>query len=105
MPYFGYEIFKQETTNAIMASILIHDLLNPKSPKNPRNRDAVGIRSALELFSTESVHGGLWRSPYKIDSIGEVSALIYFAGEAKVCHHSLHYHDLIPLSTSLHLYF
>ena len=87
MPYFGYEIFKQETTNAIMASILIHDLLNPKSPKNPKNRETVGIRSALELFSTESVHGGLWRSPYKVDSIGEVSALIYFAGEAKV--HSL----------------
>ena len=84
MPYFGFEIFKQETTNAIMAAILIQDVLNPKSPKNPKNRASCGINSALELFSTESAHGGLWRSPYKVDSIGEVSALIYFAGEARL---------------------
>ena len=28
------------------------------------------------------MHGGLWRSPYKVDSLGEVSALIYFGGLA-----------------------
>jgi hypothetical protein len=122
MPYFGYEVFKQETTNAVMAAILMHgapppatpcytplrpvtltkfslpshavhcargrsclvDVLNPKSPKNPANRAAAGVHSALELFKTESVHGGLWRSPYKVDSIGEVSALIYFAGEVRL---------------------
>merc|ERR1712124_186281 len=35
LPYFGYEVFKQETTNAVMASLLIHDILNEKGPKNP----------------------------------------------------------------------
>lgn len=29
------------------------------------------------------MHGGLWRAAYKVDSIGEVSALIYFLGGPK----------------------
>jgi hypothetical protein len=78
MPYFGYEIFKQETTNAIMAAILIQDVYNEWGPKNPKNRKTFGINSALEVFKWQSVHGGLWRSPYKVDSIGEVSILVYF---------------------------
>lgn len=84
MPYFGYEVFKQDTTNGIMAAILIHDVLNEKSSKNPKNRKAAGIVTGYDLFKTESVHGGLWRSPYKADSLGEVSALIYFIGASKM---------------------
>ena len=78
MPYFGYEIFKQETTNAIMAAILIQDVFNEWGPKNPKNRKTFGIKTALEVFKWQAVHGGLWRSPYKVDSIGEASVLIYF---------------------------
>jgi hypothetical protein len=84
MPYFGYEIFKQETCSAVLTGVLVNDLLNPDSPKNPKNKEKYGIKNPLELFSTESLHGGLWRSPYKMDSIGKVSAMIYFAGEAKI---------------------
>jgi len=80
MPYFKYEIFKQETTNAVMAAMLMHDVLNPDGPKNPANKASFNIQNSLELFSTQAVHGGLWRSPYKIDSLGEVSAFIYFFG-------------------------
>lgn len=29
------------------------------------------------------MHGGLWRAAYKVDSIGEVSAMIYFIGGPK----------------------
>ena len=82
MPYFGYELFKQETTNAVMAAMLMHDTLNPAGPKNPKNRKKFGVDNSLELFRTQAVHGGLWRSPYKVDSLGEVSALIYFMGVA-----------------------
>jgi hypothetical protein len=82
MPYFKFEIFKQETTNAVMAAMLMHDTLNPAGPKNPANRAKFGVDNSLELFRTQSVHGGLWRSPYKVDSLGEVSALIYFGGLA-----------------------
>jgi len=83
MPYFKYEIFKQETTNAVMAALLMHDILNLKGPKNPANRKQFRLSNPIELFSTQAVHGGLWRSPYKADSLGEVSALIYFAGLAR----------------------
>lgn len=83
MPYFKYEIFKQDTTNAVMAAMLMHDLLNPESPKNPANRSKFKMDNTIELFSTQAVHGGLWRSPYKLDSIGEISALIYFTNMAK----------------------
>ena len=62
-----------------MAAMLMHDLLNPASPKNPANRKKFGITNSLQLFQTQAVHGGLWRSPYKVDSLGEVSALIYFS--------------------------
>ena len=30
------------------------------------------------------MHGGLWRAAYKVDSIGEVSAMIYFMGGPKM---------------------
>ena len=82
MPTFGFEIFKQETTNATMAAILIHDILNPASPKNPNN-NSQHFYSSLQLFSSQSVHGGLWRSPYTVDSLGEVAALLYFIDIAK----------------------
>ena len=73
-PYFGFEIFKQETTNAVMAAMLMHDALNTASPKNPGNKAKCAIDNSLELFRTQGVHGGLWRSAYTIDSLGEVMA-------------------------------
>ena len=82
MHFYGYEIFKQDTTTAVMAAILIHDVLNPESPKNPKNRAKNQIKSALELTRSEAVHGGLWRSPYKARSIGAMSVLMYVLQES-----------------------
>ncbi|KAJ8605349.1 hypothetical protein CTAYLR_002327 [Chrysophaeum taylorii] len=79
MPAFNFEIFKQETTTAVMAALLVHDLLNVKGPKHPAQ--TTKLKNPLMIFSSQSVHGGLWRSPYAVDSIGEVSALIYFAAD------------------------
>ena len=86
MPYFGYEIFKQDTTNAVMTAILLHDIFNKGSPKNPANRKEKSVATSLELFRTQSVHGGLWRSPYKVESLGVVSVLIYFASKVGPMH-------------------
>jgi hypothetical protein len=58
----------------------VHDLLNGAGAKNPANRAAHGIDNSIELFRTQSVHGGLWRCGYTVDSIGEVSALIHWLG-------------------------
>lgn len=75
MPFFKpYEIFEQETSNAVMSAILIHDLNNPKAVANPN----VQLKNPLALFSQNSFHGGVWRCAYKINSIGEVSVLIHF---------------------------
>mmetsp|Transcript_23544 Transcript_23544/g.41659 ORF Transcript_23544/g.41659 Transcript_23544/m.41659 type:complete len:786 (+) Transcript_23544:140-2497(+) len=83
IPYFKpYEIFDQETTNAVMTAMLVHDLSNPNAPANPNNRQKEGsvVENPMELFKYGSVHGGVWRSPYKMDSLGVVSVLIYFMG-------------------------
>ena len=34
----------------------------------------------LTLTRTQVVHGGLWRSPYKLGTIGIPCAMIYFGG-------------------------
>jgi len=84
MPYFKpYEIFVQDTTNAVMAAILIANVTDKTSVANPANKATKGIKNPLELFKFNSVHGGLWRAAYKVDSIGEVSAIIYFLGGPK----------------------
>jgi len=75
MPYFTpFEIFSQETSNAVMSAILIHDLRNSQAIANPQ----VPLKNPLELFRENSFHGGVWRSAYKVGSIGEVSAFIHF---------------------------
>eukprot|EP01034_Spumella_vulgaris_P023100 gene23100-29293_t len=85
MPYFKpYEIFVQDTTNALMAAVLIADVTDKTSVANPANRVAKGIKNPLELFKFNSVHGGLWRAAYKVDSIGETSVIIHFLGGPKL---------------------
>lgn len=75
MPYFRpYEIPVQDTSNAVMAALLIHDVRNKAAPANP----SYPLKNPLELFKFNSFHGGLWRSGYTINTIGEVSVLIHF---------------------------
>jgi hypothetical protein len=85
MPYFQpYEIFQQDTTNGVMGAMLIYDVTNTGSAANPSNRSKFSIENTLELFKWNSVHGGVWRAAYTVDSIGEVSVLIHFLGGPKV---------------------
>ncbi|KAJ3089570.1 Very-long-chain (3R)-3-hydroxyacyl-CoA dehydratase PASTICCINO 2 [Quaeritorhiza haematococci] len=74
MPWFKpMEIFAPESSNAVMLALLIHDLNNPKSVSHPQTP----LRNPMELFADTSFHGGIWRIPYKLDSIGYPSALLY----------------------------
>jgi len=57
-------------SNQVMAALLIHDVLNDQGPKHPKNREAFGVRNSLSLFTSQSVHGGLWRAPYKVSGMG-----------------------------------
>jgi hypothetical protein len=79
MPFFTpLEVFKQETTAALMTLLLVADVLGSGSAKDPRTSG--GLENPLQLFSSESAHGGVWRCPYKLDTVGEVCVLAHFAG-------------------------
>eukprot|EP00298_Acanthocystis_sp_HF-20_P012849 c20091_g1_i1.p1 GENE.c20091_g1_i1~~c20091_g1_i1.p1 ORF type:complete len:755 (+),score=355.57 c20091_g1_i1:24-2267(+) len=68
------EVFKQETSNAVMTALLINDLRNPTSAANPN----VELQNPLNLFTETSFHGGVWRTAHKFTTIGVPSALLYF---------------------------
>lgn len=57
---FNIEVFEPDTTNALMALLLIRDLRTLSGPADPH----VELTNPLDLFSDAAVHGGLWRSPY-----------------------------------------
>jgi len=68
------EIMYQETSNAVMGALLIHDIRNPKSFAHPDS----GLESPLQLFAGGAFHGGVWRMGYKMNSIGEMAAVSYY---------------------------
>mmetsp|Transcript_12361 Transcript_12361/g.29610 ORF Transcript_12361/g.29610 Transcript_12361/m.29610 type:complete len:586 (-) Transcript_12361:69-1826(-) len=69
------EIFYQEFSSAVCATLLLHDVHNPKSPANPANQVEGG---SMMFLSQKAFHGGFMRVPYMFTSIGEVAATIYF---------------------------
>eukprot|EP00750_Incisomonas_marina_P017740 INCI241.1.p1 GENE.INCI241.1~~INCI241.1.p1 ORF type:complete len:760 (+),score=98.88 INCI241.1:595-2874(+) len=67
MPAFKpMEVMWQETSNAVMGALLIHDIRNPGGVA----RHGVKLSNPLELFSKNSFHGGVWRCGYTLESIG-----------------------------------
>jgi hypothetical protein len=68
---FGLEIFEPETSNAIMAALLVHDLRNPAASANPD----VPIVHPMQLFVDGACHGGLWRSEYAARSVLGLAAV------------------------------
>ncbi len=69
---FGLEIFEPDTSNAIMAALLVHDLRNPESSANPE----VKLAHPMQLFIEGACHGGLWRSEYAPPSVLGLAAII-----------------------------
>lgn len=69
---FGLEIFSPDTSNAIMAALLVHDLRNPQSSANPE----VELAHPLQLFIEGACHGGLWRSEYAARSVLGYAAVL-----------------------------
>ena len=68
------EVMYQETSNAVMGALLIHDIRNTKAYSYP----AFKLSNPLQLFEHGSFHGGVWRCAFKISSIGEMSAVAYY---------------------------
>lgn len=67
------EVTYQETSNAVMAALLIRDLRDPTSAANPKTP----LKNPLCLFTDNSFHGGCWRTGLKFASIGAPSAIGY----------------------------
>ncbi|KAI9026114.1 hypothetical protein DFJ74DRAFT_663237 [Hyaloraphidium curvatum] len=69
------EIFAPDTSRSITLALLLHDLLHPDSVANP----SIPLRNPYELMSHCSFHGGVWRTGFKMDHVGDASAYIYLA--------------------------
>ena len=67
------EVMMQDTSNSVMAALLIHDIRNKKSVSYPSTK----LSNPLLLFTSGSFHGGIWRMAWKMTTIGTVSALSY----------------------------
>jgi hypothetical protein len=67
------EITYQETSNTVMASLLIRDIRDPTSAANPKTP----LRNPLNLFTDNAWHGGCWRTGFKFCSLGAPSAIGY----------------------------
>jgi len=78
--YYGWryfpplEVFMQDTSGSVMFALLINDLRNNLSKANP----TVGLGNPLNLFSEQSFHGGIWRCPFTVDSVGVPAAVTYY---------------------------
>ena len=77
--HYGVEVFEPETTNAVMAALLVHDLRQDECPANPSHP----LRHPLELFMDRSVHGGLWRAGLQLRSVLEIAAVRGFMGGSR----------------------
>ena len=70
--HFGVEIFRPETSNALMAALLIHDLRYPEAMANP----AMPLPHPFALLMEGANHGGLWRVAFASRSVMEIAALL-----------------------------
>jgi hypothetical protein len=68
---FGVEVFDPDTSNTLMAALLVHDLRNPKAVANPNTP----LDHPVELFMQGANHGGLWRQPFDPRSVLGIAVL------------------------------
>jgi len=61
----------QETSNAVMAALLLHDIVDLKSVAYPAHK----LSNPFELFAIGGFHGGIWRTAYTMNSLGAPSFL------------------------------
>ena len=54
--HFGIEAFEPETSNTVLAAVLVDDLCHPGSTANP----SAGMHP-VAVFSENAVHGGTFR--------------------------------------------
>lgn len=71
------EVMYQETSNAVMGALLIHDVC-ATSTARPSDPNSDMLKNPIELFKHGSFHGGVWRAACTIGSMGEVCFVMYY---------------------------
>jgi hypothetical protein len=74
-PAFGVRIFDADTTRALSAYLMLHDLLNPNAPGAARNSDGKAREHAARVH-TQQVHGGLYGLPYELEGVIRCAAVV-----------------------------
>ena len=64
--HFGIEIFAPDTSAALLAALMVHDL----------NADRPTVSNQWEHESSGAASGGLWRQPYRVGTALPVAALL-----------------------------
>lgn len=62
---FGLHIFEPETSQTLMAALLVHDMRSQSSIAHPQ----VPLEEPYLLFVDQALHGGMWRGPYAPRSV------------------------------------
>uniref|UniRef100_A0A7S2L865 Uncharacterized protein n=1 Tax=Leptocylindrus danicus TaxID=163516 RepID=A0A7S2L865_9STRA len=70
--------FDVEPAKTLMAALMLWDLNHDASSANPANH----LEHPMCLFLENAVHGGTWRCPYTVDSMGRVSYIVGHFREA-----------------------
>jgi len=75
------EVMMPELSNSAMCALMLHDVCNDNTAKNPRSTAGavVAKTNPMMLFASGALHGGVWRLGYKMNSIGVVAAVAYYA--------------------------
>jgi hypothetical protein len=68
---FGVEVFAPETSRALTAALLVHDLRAPGAAADP----ATALGHPEDLPAATAAHGGLWRMPYATRSVLPLAVL------------------------------
>jgi hypothetical protein len=71
-PSFGVEVFQPETSRAVMAALLVHDIRNANAKANP----ATQLDHPFDLFVDNAIHGGIWQLPYEPRSVLPLALLL-----------------------------
>ena len=75
---YDVEVFEPETSRALMALLLVHDLREPSAAANPHT----ALEHPSDLLSEAACHGGLWRIPYAPRSVLPLAAIRGMANPA-----------------------
>ena len=68
-PLVTFDVLPAKT---LMAALMLYDLNFPNSTANP----SVKLEHPMSMFLENAVHGGVWRCPYTVDSMGRVSYVV-----------------------------